>query len=237
MASIAEGLQAVAERIRRAAEASGRAASEIRLLAVSKAFPADAVRAAHVAGQRAFGENYVQEALDKMGALSDLDIEWHFTGPIQSNKTGAITRHFDWVHGIGREQIARRLSDARPPDRGVLQVCVQVNVSGEASKSGVAPEAAVPLARSVAALPGLRLRGLMTIPRHGSEAEVRAQFRRLRELAEELRASGIDVDTLSMGMSDDLEIAIAEGATLVRVGTAIFGPRRRQPAQSERIAT
>ncbi|MFZ5556637.1 MAG: YggS family pyridoxal phosphate-dependent enzyme [Pseudomonadota bacterium] len=235
MATIPEGLQAVAERIRRAAEASGRAASAIKLLAVSKTFSADAVRAAYAAGQRTFGENYVQEALDKMGRLGDLDIEWHFIGPIQSNKTGAIARHFDWVHGIDREQIARRLSEARPATRGPLQVCVQVNVGGEASKSGVAPEAAASLARSVTSLPGLRLRGLMTIPRPSEDpAVLRAQFRRLRQLAEELRGAGLDLDTLSMGMSDDLETAIAEGATLVRVGTAIFGPRRRRPVQEPR---
>ena len=232
MATIAEGLQAVAERIRRAAEASGRAASSVRLVAVSKTFPPGAIRAACAAGQRAFGENYVQEAVEKMGQLADLDIEWHYIGPIQSNKTAAIARHFDWVHGIDRENIARRLADARPPQREPLQVCVQVNVGGETSKSGVSPVAAAALAHAVAKLPGVRLRGLMTIPRPSeSAAETRDQFRRLRELWDDLRSEGLELDTLSMGMSDDLELAIAEGATLVRVGTAIFGPRpRRQSA-------
>lgn len=226
MATIAEGLQAVRQRIRRAAAASGRAGESVGLVAVSKTFPAAAVRSAFSAGQRAFGENYLQEALEKMRALADLEIEWHFIGPIQSNKTGAIARRFDWVHGVDREPIARRLSDARPPERGPLQVCVQVNVSGEPSKSGAAPDAAAELARRVAALPRLRLRGLMAIPRPGvGPDETRAQFRRLRQLQEALRGEGLALDTLSMGMSDDLELAIAEGATLVRVGTAIFGPR------------
>jgi pyridoxal phosphate enzyme (YggS family) len=235
MATIAEGLQAARERIRRAAAASGRADNAIGLVAVSKTFPADAVRQAFAAGQRAFGESYVQEALEKMRALADLDIEWHFIGPIQSNKTAAIARHFDWVHGIDREQVARRLSDARPPERGPLQACVQVNVSGEASKSGVAPEAAAQLAHRVAALPGLRLRGLMAIPRPADDpAQTRGQFRRLRELLETLRGEALALDTLSMGMSDDLESAIAEGATLVRVGTAIFGPRGKVRAPDAR---
>ncbi len=231
MGTIAEGLQAVAERIRRAAEASGRAASDVRLVAVSKTFPPDAIRAAFDAGQRAFGENYVQEALEKMGQLADLDIEWHFIGPIQSNKTAAIARRFDWVHGIDREPIARRLAEARPAERGPLQICVQVNVGGETSKSGVSPVAAASLAHAVANLPGVRLRGLMTIPRPSANpAETRDQFRRLRELWDDLRSDGLELDTLSMGMSDDLELAIAEGATLVRVGTAVFGPRLRRHA-------
>ncbi|GIX28821.1 MAG: YggS family pyridoxal phosphate enzyme [Burkholderiales bacterium] len=229
MSPIAKRLQAVRERIRRAAEAAGRTAQEVQLVAVSKTWPPEAIREAYGAGQRAFGESYVQEALGKMDALAELPLEWHFVGPIQSNKTGAIARRFAWVHGVDRERIARRLADARPLEMPPLNVCIQVNVSGEASKGGVAPEEVLPLAQAIAGLPRLKLRGLMAIPRPTrDEGEQRRQFRLLRDMHLALQARGIDIDTLSMGMSDDLEAAIAEGATVVRVGTAIFGARGRK---------
>ncbi|MFZ5538806.1 MAG: YggS family pyridoxal phosphate-dependent enzyme [Pseudomonadota bacterium] len=234
MSSLDEPLQAalarVHERISAAARAAGRDPGEIALLAVSKAFPAEAVIAAARAGQRRFGESYVQEAVDKIAQVRalapDLALEWHFIGPIQSNKTRPIAEHFDWVHSVDRLKIAQRLSQQRPADRPPLQVLIQVNVSGEASKRGVAPAEAGTLAQAVAQLPRLRLRGLMAIPEPEQEAErQRAPFARLRELLERLRREGLAVDTLSMGMSADLEAAIAEGATIVRVGTAIFGER------------
>ncbi|TXF12657.1 YggS family pyridoxal phosphate-dependent enzyme [Pelomicrobium methylotrophicum] len=234
MSTIGNRLQAVAERIRRAAEAAGRAAQDIQLVAVSKTCPPEAVREAHRAGQRAFGESYVQEALEKMDALADLPLEWHFIGPIQSNKTGPIARRFAWVHGVDRDKIARRLADARPPEAPPLNICIQVNVSGEASKSGVAPDEVLALARTIISLPRLKLRGLMAIPRPtDDEAEQRRQFRTLRTIRDELEAHGIATDTLSMGMSDDLEAAIAEGATLVRVGTAIFGARAKKTGRKD----
>lgn len=228
MPSIAEHLNAVRQRIAQAAVQCGRDPGNIALLAVSKTFGADAVRDAYDAGQRAFGENYVQEALDKIALLADLPdpVSWHFIGPLQSNKTRQVAAHFDWVHTIDRLKIAERLSEQRPAGLPPLQVCVQVNISGEASKSGVAPEAAADLARAVAGLPNLRLRGLMAIPAPADDPTlVRAPFARLAALAEALRADGLAIDTLSMGMSDDLDAAIAEGATLVRIGTAIFGAR------------
>jgi pyridoxal phosphate enzyme (YggS family) len=219
--------QDVRERIERAVEAAGRPAGSVRLVAVSKTFSPEAVRAVHALGQRAFGENYVQEGLAKMSALADLEgLEWHLIGPLQSNKSVAAAERFDWVHTIDRLRIAERLSAARPPSLSPLAVCVQVNISGEATKSGVAPEDAVALARAVAALPRLALRGLMGIAEPSPlMATRRAQYRILRTLLESCRADGLPVDTLSMGMSDDLEAAIAEGATMVRVGTALFGPR------------
>lgn len=228
MSVIAANLQAVNRRIAAAAQQAGRPAGEVALLAVSKTFPAADVRAAFDAGQRAFGENYVQEGLDKIARLADLrgELCWHFIGPLQSNKTRAVAEHFDWVHAIDRLRIAERLSAQRPAGMAPLQVCLQVNISGEASKSGVTPDEVPVLARAVAALPGLRLRGLMAIPE--AVAEVAAQrrpFAALRALLDALRADGLDVDTLSMGMSADMEAAIAEGATLVRIGTAIFGAR------------
>jgi pyridoxal phosphate enzyme (YggS family) len=224
------GLQAVAARIEAAARGAGRDPATVRLLAASKSFAAPVVRAAWMAGQRAFGENYVQEALDKMHSLADLPIEWHFIGPIQSNKTRSIAEHFHWVHSVDRLAIARRLSDARPRTLAALQVCLQVNIGGERTKSGVGLEEAEALARAVAPLPGLELRGLMTLPRPTPDpAEQRAQFRVLRELRDRLVDSDIALDTLSMGMSEDLESAIAEGATIVRVGRAIFGERPRKP--------
>lgn len=228
MSPIAEHLQAVRQRIAQAAAHCGRAPDAIELLAVSKTFSAEAIREAYAAGQRAFGESYVQEALEKIATLADLPgpVRWHFIGPLQSNKTRQVAAHFDWVHAIDRLKIAERLSEQRPAGLAPLQVCVQVNISGEASKSGVEPDALLDLAKAVAALPNLRLRGLMAIPAPCDDpAQARAPFARLAALADTLRAAGLPVDTLSMGMSDDLDAAIAEGATLVRVGTAIFGAR------------
>jgi pyridoxal phosphate enzyme (YggS family) len=219
--------QDVQGRIARAVRAAGRPPGSVRLLAVSKTFPSEAIRAVHALGQRAFGENYVLEAVEKLDRLADLDgVEWHLIGPLQSNKTGVAAQRFDWVHTLDRPRIAERLAAARPAERPPLDVCVQVNISGEATKSGVPPEEAVALARAVADLPRLRLRGLMGISEPSPVmATRRGQFRILRALFEACRADGLPLDTLSMGMSDDLEEAIAEGATLVRVGTAIFGPR------------
>ena len=200
------------------------------LLAVSKTFGPDAVIEAAEAGQRAFGENYLQEALDKMAAVHvarpDLLLEWHFIGPIQSNKTRPIAERFDWVHAVDREKIARRLSEQRPAHLPPLNVCLQVNISGEASKSGVVPEEVMRLAQQVAGMPNLKLRGLMAIPEPADDPEQqRAPLRRMRELLASLQTAGLPLDTLSMGMSSDLEAAVAEGATIVRIGTAIFGKR------------
>jgi pyridoxal phosphate enzyme (YggS family) len=222
----AEALQTVLRRIEAAASAAGRP-GQVRLLAVSKKQPAERVRALAAVGQQAFGENYVQEGLDKIAQLSDLALEWHHIGPIQSNKTADIAAHFDWAHGIDREKIARRLSEQRPAGRPPLNVCVQVNISGERSKSGVAPADTAALCHAVATLPGLRLRGLMAIPAPaaGTGEDPRAPYAALRALYGQLRDEGLALDTLSAGMSDDLEHAIAEGATLVRVGTALFGAR------------
>ncbi|MCM2549886.1 YggS family pyridoxal phosphate-dependent enzyme [Burkholderia glumae] len=228
MLDLAARLASVHRRIDDAARSAGRAPSDVALLAVSKTFPAEAVRAAHAAGQRAFGENYVQESLDKIAALADLraSLEWHFIGPLQSNKTRAVAERFDWVHSVDRLKIAQRLAEQRPAQLPPLNVCVQVNVSGEATKSGVAPDEVAALAQAVAALPALRLRGLMAIPEPaGDLAAQRAPHRRLRELYDALRAGGLALDTLSMGMSADLEAAVLEGATIVRIGTAIFGAR------------
>jgi len=227
MSSIPLNLQAVRQRIESATRAAGRPAQSVRLLGVSKTFPPDAVREAAQAGLRDFGENYVQEGVEKIRELASLGLTWHYIGPIQSNKTRAIAEHFDWVHSIDRGKIAARLAEARGAGRAELQVCIQVNVSGEASKSGVAPEEAAQLASEVAALPRLKLRGLMAVPEPTpDEALQRRRFGQLRELHERLNCDGFAMDTLSMGMSADLEAAIAEGATLVRVGTAIFGERR-----------
>jgi hypothetical protein len=213
-------------RIARAAEAAGRDAAEVRLLAVSKTWPADSVREAAAAGQCAFGENYVQEGAEKVDALAGLGLEWHFIGPLQSNKTRLVANRFAWVHSIDRLKIAERLSAQRDAHLPPLEVCIQVNVSGEASKSGVAPGELPELAHAVAGLPRLRLRGLMAIPEPTSNVALqRARFATLRQLRDQLNADGLALDTLSMGMSDDLEAAIAEGSTMVRVGTAIFGSR------------
>lgn len=226
MGAISAGLQGCLRRLEAACREAGRPPESVILLAVSKTFPEAAIREAYAAGQRCFGESYLQEALQKLEALRDLDIEWHFIGPIQSNKTRPIAEHFHWVHSVDRLKIAERLSAARPAGLPTLNVCVQVNVSGEASKSGIEPPDALDLAKAVASLPGLRLRGFMAIPRPTPElAEERAQFAVLRGIFEQARAAGLDVDTLSMGMSDDMEAAILEGATLVRLGTAIFGRR------------
>ena len=228
MTTITNRLQAVHQRLTNACTRAGRSADSVTLLAVSKTQPAEAVRAAHAAGQRAFGENYVQEGLAKIEALADLrpELEWHLIGPLQSNKTRVVAEAFDWVHSIDRLKIAQRLSEQRPAWAAPLQVCLQVNVSGEDSKSGVAPAELPALAQAVAALPRLRLRGLMAIPEPaGDEAAQRQPHRALRELLEALRQQGLALDTLSMGMSADLEAAVLEGATLVRVGTAIFGER------------
>jgi pyridoxal phosphate enzyme (YggS family) len=229
MSSIGSNLQEVKRRVVTACVAAGRDAKAVTLLAVSKTQRPDAVRAAAAAGQRAFGENYVHEGLDKIAALADLGLEWHLIGALQSNKTRAVAEAFDWVHSVDRLKIAQRLAEQRPEHLPPLQLCLQVNVSGEASKSGVAPQDLPALATAVAALPAsrVRLRGLMAIPAPADTPEAqRAPHRRLRELADALRAQGLHLDTLSMGMSDDLEAAIAEGSTLVRVGTAIFGARR-----------
>jgi hypothetical protein len=207
---------------------AGRPAQSVTLLVVSKTFGSDQVRAAYACGERQFGENYVQEALDKIAELQDLRAElcWHLIGPLQSNKTRVVAEAFDWVHSVDRLKIAQRLSEQRPAHLPPLQVCLQVNISGEASKSGVHPDELAALAHAVAALPRLRLRGLMAIPEAaGTLEEQRRPHRALRELSEQLRSQGLAMDTLSMGMSADLEAAILEGATLVRVGSAIFGAR------------
>jgi PLP dependent protein len=228
MASIELKLQQLRQRIGDACTLAERPVQSVTLLAVAKTFDATAARQAHAAGQRAFGENYVQEALAKIEALADLraDIEWHLIGPLQSNKTREVAAAFDWVHTVDRLKIAQRLSEQRPAHLPPLQVCVQVNVSGEASKAGTPPSEAAALAQAVSVLPRLRLRGLMSIPEPAEGlAAQRAPHRRLRELFESLRAQGLALDTLSMGMSADLEAAIAEGSTMVRVGSAIFGVR------------
>ncbi len=223
MSTIEKNIAKVAARIREAAQAVGRDPASVGLLAVSKAQPAAAIREAAEAGMRDFGENYLQEALDKQAELGELPLTWHFIGPIQSNKTKPIAEHFDWVHSVDRLKIAQRLSDQRPAELPPLNICLQVNVSGEASKSGCAPEELPQLAQAVAAIPRLRLRGLMCIPAPSEDpAEQRAAFARLRALRDELP---LTLDTLSMGMSQDLEAAIAEGATWVRIGTALFGAR------------
>nr|WP_314623194.1 YggS family pyridoxal phosphate-dependent enzyme [uncultured Noviherbaspirillum sp.] len=228
MSYITDKLQAVTAQIVAAARNAGRDPSEIALLAVSKTITPDLLLEAYGAGQRVFGENYLQEALDKMAALKEQApaIEWHFIGPIQSNKTRPIAENFNWVHSVDRLKIAQRLSEQRPSGLPPLNICIQVNVSGEASKSGCSPQDLPALAQAIAGLPGLSLRGLMTIPEPATtEAGQRRPLRTLRELADQLRAQGIALDTLSMGMSADLDAAIAEGATMVRIGTAIFGER------------
>lgn len=230
MSIIPQNLQAVHERIASAAVVASRRSDEILLLAVSKTFGADAVLEAAHAGQVAFGENYLQEAIDKMAAVRDAEagllLEWHFIGPIQSNKTRPIAEHFDWVHSVEREKIAQRLSDQRPDTLSPLNVCLQINISGETSKSGATIDEAAALAHAVAVMPRLRLRGLMAIPEAAdTEEEQRKPFRALRELFDRLNAEGLALDTLSMGMSQDMNAAVAEGATIVRVGTAIFGKR------------
>ncbi|BBP79955.1 YggS family pyridoxal phosphate enzyme [Pseudomonas sp. Ost2] len=223
MTTIADNIASVAARISAAALACGRDAADIHLLAVSKTKPAAAVREAHAAGLRDFGENYLQEALGKQAELTDLPLCWHFIGPIQSNKTRAIAEHFDWVHSVDRLKIAQRLSEQRPPELAPLNICIQVNVSGEASKSGCAPADLPALVAAIGSLPNLVLRGLMAIPEPTEERAAQdAAFATVRTLQDSLH---LPLDTLSMGMSHDLESAIAQGATWVRIGTALFGAR------------
>ncbi len=231
MTTISDRLGRVQQRIAAAARAAGRDPATVSLLAVSKTWGLDAVREAAAAGQRAFGENYVQEGVGKVEALRAMGLEWHFIGPLQSNKTRPVANAFDWVHSIDRLKIAERLAEQRAAHLAPLKVCIQVNVSAEDSKSGVAPEQLGALAHAVAALPRLQLRGLMCIPEPSADAAVlRARFAVLRELQAGLVADGLVLDTLSMGMSKDIELAVAEGATIVRVGSAIFGERSRQAA-------
>ena len=226
MTTIRDNLQRVRERIASACAGAQRPVEEVTLLAVSKTFGPDAVREAFAAGQLAFGENYIQEAVEKMALLQDLPLQWHCIGPIQSNKTRLVATHFDWAHTVDRLKIAERLSQQRPEGMAPLQVCIQVNVDGGATKSGVAPQELPSLAHEVAQLPGIVLRGLMTLPEPAADfAAQKAVHLRARDLFDELRASGLAVDTLSMGMTADLEAAIAAGSTMVRVGTAIFGGR------------
>ncbi len=248
METISEALAHTQERIARACQASGRSPGEVTLLAVGKTKPWDAIAQAAAAGQRDFGENYVQEGVDKIAqwrvqrdsapgdaALGLQGLQWHLIGPLQSNKTREVAQHFDWVHSIDRLKIAQRLSEQRPAELPPLQVCLQVNISGQSSKSGVAPTQALALAQAVQALPRLRLRGLMSIPEPADdEAGRRAPHRALRELRDALQRADprLELPVLSMGMSDDLEAAIAEGATLVRIGTAIFGRRTTGHAPS-----
>jgi PLP dependent protein len=229
MDTVEKALQGVKSRIAAACSRAGRDPRDIVLVAVSKTHPASLIAQAHAAGQFDFGENYVQEALAKMAALPAPDIVWHFIGPIQSNKTRAIAERFQWVHSVERLSIAERLSAQRPSSLPPLQVCVQVNSSGEASKSGCDPAAAPALARAVARLPRLQLRGLMTVPEPTDDPDLqRRRFTGMGELLARLRTEGMTLDTLSMGMSHDLEQAIEAGATMVRIGTAIFGERAKQ---------
>ncbi|WP_423681350.1 MULTISPECIES: YggS family pyridoxal phosphate-dependent enzyme [unclassified Undibacterium] len=230
MSLISDNLQAVLDDIRATELRFNRPPQSVRLLAVSKTFGADVILDAARHGQTAFGENYLQEALEKISLIHntapELQLEWHFIGPIQSNKTKPIAEHFDWVHSVDREKIAVRLSEQRPAAMRDLNICLQVNISGEESKSGVAPEEVVALALKIAALPRIRLRGLMTVPEPTPDVtQQRKAFHHLKELSEKISAHGVLLDTLSMGMSSDLHAAIAEGSTMVRIGTAIFGSR------------
>jgi pyridoxal phosphate enzyme (YggS family) len=226
MTMIADNLQRVRARISDACLASARPQGSVTLLAVSKTFGADAVREAYATGQIAFGENYIQEAVDKIIVLADLPLQWHCIGPIQSNKTRLLAEHFDWVHSVDRLKIAQRLSEQRPAGKTPLQICIQVNIDGGLNKAGVTPEAALELAQQVQALPHLQLRGLMTIPEPAADfAAACAVHARARQLFDALNAQGLGLDTLSMGMTADLEAAIQSGSTMVRVGSAIFGTR------------
>ena len=224
--SVSDNLVQVRKRIALASQAVGRSPEAVKLLAVSKTMPAQAVREAYAAGQLAFGENYIQEGVDKIASLADLPLEWHCIGPIQSNKTKLVAENFAWVHSIDRLKIAERLSAQRPSHLSPLQVCLQVNVDGGSNKSGVAPEELLALAQAVAKLPHLQLRGIMTIPEPAeTEAEARAVHHQAKTLFDNLNHAGLKLDTLSMGMTSDLEAAVAEGSTCVRVGTANFGAR------------
>ena len=230
MSSIANNIATTLDRIRDAEQLAKRDHGSVTLLAVSKTKPVELMRAAYDAGQRHFGENYLQDALPKMEQLAELDICWHFIGPLQSNKSRAVAEQFDWFHSLDRLKIAQRLSDQRPVDKAPLNVCIQVNISAEESKSGVMPEQVAELAEQIQLLPGLQLRGLMAIPSASLDASGQAQaFARMRQLLEQLQASaqlnGLQLDTLSMGMSADLDVAVAQGSTMVRIGTAIFGAR------------
>ena len=230
MTMIEKNLQTVRARVAAACSAAGRAPGEVTLLAVSKTFGPAAVAAACAAGQTAFGENYIQEAVQKISQLRHLPLQWHCIGPIQSNKTRLVAEHFDWVHTVDRFKTAQRLSEQRPAHLPALQVCIQVNVDGGASKSGVLPQEALALARQVALLPNLRLRGVMSIPEPAPDFDAAcAVFARIKAVFDDLKSAGLELDTLSMGMSADLEAAIQAGSTLVRVGTAIFGERDYQP--------
>ncbi len=226
MTSIAENIFRTLTRVRECEDRYGRASGSVQLLAVSKTRPAADLREAYACGQRHFGENYLQDALDKIDVLADLPLCWHFIGPVQSNKTRPIAEHFDWVHSVDRVKVARRLSEQRPAGKAPLNICLQVNISDELSKSGISVEEAPTVVRAIADLPGVTLRGLMAIPRAGmSVTEQRETFARLAHLKQALLPLAPDLDTLSMGMSDDMEAAIAEGATMVRIGTALFGSR------------
>lgn len=232
MTMIADNLQQVRTRIATACNTHGRPPEAVTLLAVSKTFGPQAVREAFAAGQTAFGENYIQEAVDKIVALADLPLEWHCIGPIQSNKTRLVAEHFDWAHSVDRLKIAQRLSEQRPQGKAPLNVCIQVNIDGGPTKAGVAPEDALALAQALVALPNVRLRGIMTIPEPAIDFEAAcAVHMRARALFDALNAAGLALDTLSMGMTGDLEAAIASGSTMVRIGTAIFGGRT-YPAQA-----
>jgi PLP dependent protein len=233
MTTIPDNLQRVRERMAAACAGAQRPVNEVTLLAVSKTFGPDAVREAFAAGQAAFGENYIQEAVEKIALLGDLPLEWHCIGPIQSNKTRLVATHFDWAHTIDRLKVAQRLSEQRPEELPALQVCIQVNVDGGATKAGVPPDETLALAQEVARLPRLALRGLMTIPEPAADfAAQKAVHLKAKALFEELRSTGLALDTLSMGMTADLEAAIAAGSTMVRVGTAIFGGRPTSSAAS-----
>ncbi len=235
MTTISNRLQEILAAIQ-SAQASSAYGQQVQLVAVSKAQPASAIREAYAAGQIIFGENYLQEALDKQAQLQDLNIEWHFIGPIQSNKTQPISQHFAWVHSVDRLKIAQRLNDARPADLPPLQVCIQVNVSNEDSKSGVQPHDLQQLASAINGLPRLTLRGLMAIPAPTQDInEQIAQFKRVRECYDALLAADFNLDTLSIGMSDDYKVAIAQGATFVRIGSALFGARPKKQHHEETI--
>ena len=227
MTNINQRLHAVNNSIREAETKFGRESGAVSLLAVSKTHPAETIIEAWNAGQRSFGENYLQHAVPKIQELSEYDIEWHFIGPLQSNKTRPVAENFDWVHSIDREKIAQRLSDQKPQEKAPINICIQVNVSDEDTKSGVDLDEVEELAQAITNLPGVKLRGLMAIPEITFDEELqRTNFRKLREKFDELNSKGFELDTLSMGMSDDMESAVAEGSTMVRIGTAIFGARR-----------
>jgi len=231
--SFTQNLIAVQQRLHEACQRSGRQSTGVQLLAVSKTQPASAIREAFATGQRAFGENYLQEALEKIAQLSDLAIEWHFIGQLQSNKTRPVATHFDWVHSVDSLKLARRLGEQRPAGKAPVNICLQVNISGEASKSGVTPDAVPALVEAIAPLPGVRLRGLMAIPAPCPPGgDPRAPFHAMHALLSRLQKTHPELDTLSMGMSADLDAAIAEGATIIRIGTALFGPRNPTPSKT-----